>query len=235
MRSLNFRKSTIWMTRCSGALCCLLFLLTPPAFAMEGATEDSMIKAYVHSLLKGDLNELDALLAPDFEYEYSKSGVRKKLSRAEEIKSVRQLFKDAAAHVFNNLERFNRVPSKEYNVQFVIIFEDSPKVDTDSQFRGTVLDIDERLAITIENNKIRRIVEMVDRNRKNKLSFGFLKSLHLGNVASDSVNRGNELIIRLIDTKSHEPLLIKKIIEVNHEYVTERYYWPNNAEVANFE
>jgi hypothetical protein len=213
---------------------CMIFLSPLPVFS--GEPEKGALKTYLAALSKGDLAQLSSLLSPDFEYRYYKNNKLKILSRDEELKSLGQLFKDARTNSFNEpdlFERDKRNPSK-FHIKFLIGFEDSPKVPTDSLFRGAMLEIDEKLTVTVENNKITRIIEAQDKRRKNKLSFGFLKFIHMVNTEKKDREVRDELIIELRDKNSHELLLIKKIVDVRHEYMEEIYYWPNNQKIENF-
>lgn len=214
-----------------------LFLLSPMV-AFCGGQEKAALWAYFDALSKGDAKQLDVLLSPDFEYHFYKNNKLNKLNRDNELKSLKRLFKDLPTNSFNLPDLFAQDEDdwNKFHIKLPIIFEDSPKVYTDSLFRGAVLDIDETLIVTLdkEGHKIYRIVEMKETRRKNKLSFGFLKSIHLENTEGNNIERQNELIYELRDKNSHELLLIKKILDVRHEYIEETYYWPNNQKIENF-
>jgi hypothetical protein len=213
-----------------------MLLLSPLTVFSAGEQEHVALKAYSDALSKGDLAQLSSLLGPDFAYHYYKNGKRKIISRNEELKSLGQLFKDTAANSFNEPDLFNqdkKTPSK-FHIKFLIIFQDSPKVHTESLFRGAVLDIDETLIVTVEGSKIAKIVEAKEMRRKNKLSFGYLKSIHLGNTEVKDREIKDGSIFELLDKNSHELLLIKKALVIQHEYVREIYYWPNNQIIENF-
>ena len=212
----------------NGILILYLVLLSPYAFS--GEQENGALRA-TWMLYRRDLAQLTSLLSPDFEYHYFKSGKLKILSREDELKSLGQLFKDARALRLGEPDLFeqNKKNSDEFHVKFTIIFEDSPKVPTDSLFRGAVLDIDETLIVAIKKNKISKIVEKKETKRRNKLSFGYLKSIHLGNTEKKAVEINGNWKVELRDKKSHELLLTK-----TNKGDREIYYWPNNQIIENF-
>ena len=213
---------------------CMHLLFSLSLFA--GEQERSALKAYSDALSKGNLMQLKSLLSPEFEYHYYKNSKLKKLSRDEELRSIEELFRVARTNRFNEPELFQQEKgnSNKFHIIFSIVFEDLQKYPADSLFRGALLEIDETLTVRVENNKITRIIEAQDKRRKNKLSFGFLKAIRLGNTEGNNVEGGNDLIIyELRDKNSHQLLIIKKILDVRHEYIEESYYWPNNQKIEN--
>jgi hypothetical protein len=213
----------------------MLCLLLPfPSIAFAGNQEREALKAYVDALSKGDVAQISSLLSPNFEYDYYKNGEHRTLSRDEELKALGQLFHDLHLHSFNEPDLF--VQDKErpdtFHVKFSAFFEDSPKDYTESLFRGAVLDLDERLTVTLDNNKILKVVEERDEGRPKKLSFGFLKFVHSGSTEEKVVETEKELIIELYDKTSHELLLIKDVTASAN--IIETYYWPDKQVIENF-
>lgn len=209
----------------------LFMLLLSPLSVFSGEQEKGTLKAYLDALSKGDLAQISFLLSPDFEYHYYKNNELKILSRDEELKSLGQLFKDARANVFNRPDLFeqDKRNSNKFHIKFMIGFEDSPKVYTDSLFRGAVLDIGETLIVMLKKNKIAKIVEVKEKRRKNKLSFGYLKSIHLGNTEAKNIEINGDWKVELRDKNSYE-LLLTKTFKGDREI----YYWPNNQKIENF-
>jgi hypothetical protein len=231
-----------------------LFLISPTALC--GGQEKAALWAYFDVLSKGSVKQLDALLSSDFEYHFYKNNRLIKLSRNDELKSLGRLFKDVRANTFDlpdlfaedkkdrdklGLEDWNR-----FKIILTIIFEDSPKVYTDSFFRGAMLEINETLIVTVDDdNKISRIVEMKDPRRRNKLSFGYLKAIYVKELESRSkdangpVMQGDpvegDLISELFDKGTHE-LLLMSIQKVSPDGgIAETFYWPNKRRIENFE
>lgn len=211
-------------------------ILLSPLSVFSGELERGALKAYLDALSKGDLAQLSSLIGPNFEYHYYKNSKLNILSRDEEMKSLGQLFKNTRnlnTKGFDAPKLFaqDKKNSKKFRIKFDIFFDDSPKVYTDSLFRGAVLDIDETLIVTLEKNKIAKIVE--GKGKRNKLTFGYLKAIHLGNTEQKLI-KTNGGKVELLDKNSHELLLVKKFI-VKQNSVTEFYYWPNNQIIENFE
>jgi hypothetical protein len=220
------------ITKISTVAVCVLLL--SPLSGFSGEQKNALLKAYFSALSKGDLTQLNTLLNQDFEYHYYKDGKQKKLGRDEDLKSLGQLFKDARTNSFNELELFKRDKnsSNKFHIKFLIGFEDSPKLYTESVFRGGLLEINETVIILTEANKIDRIIELENKNQ-NSLSFGYLKSIHLGKteVKAKEINGG--WMFELLDKNTRELLLTKKSA-VEKGAISERYYWPNGQEIVNF-
>ena len=225
-----------------------LFLLSPTV-AFCGHQEKAALWAYFDALSKGDIKQLDILLSPDFEYHFYKNNELSKLNRDNELKSLKRLFKDLPANGFDlpDLYAADKDDPKKFHIKLLVIFEDSPKVITDSFFRGAVLDIDETLIVTMDKktHKIYRIIETKEARRKNALSFGYLKTLHSKELESKSRDENGPvldgqiiegyLLSELLDKNNHELLLTSIQKEDPHGGgITESYYWPDNRRIENF-
>lgn len=232
-----------------------LFLLSPTA-ALCGWREKAALWAYFDALSKGSVKELDALLSADFEYHYFNNNKLIKLSRNDELKSLDRLFKDVPSNTFDLPDLFaedkkdrDKLELKDWNrfkIILTIVFEDSPKVYTDSFFRGAMLEINETLIVTVDDDhKISKIVEMKDPGRKNKLSFGYLKAIYVKELESRSKDANGPLmhgsivkgdvISELFDKNNHELLLMSIQKEVPDGGIRESCYWPNKKLIENFE
>lgn len=209
-----------------------VFFLSLPPVALAGERENAALNAYKEALKAGDLKKLDSLLATNFEYRYYKDGRLEKITREDEFNSLSRIFKAVMGETFSEREEFGWTNSNKYNMQFVMIFRDTEKMIATSFFSGAVLEIDEKLTVVLNGNKIKRLIEEKDRRRKYKMSFGFLKSIHLDNTDYDSTSKGAYTLFRLYDVKSHGVLLIKKetALEQNTE---DRFYWPENHKIEN--
>ncbi len=208
-----------------------------PTVADCGWQEKGALWTYFDALSKSDTKQIDKLLSPGFEYHYYKNNKLVKLDRDSELKSLMQLFKDLSTGSFELPALFaqDENDDNKFYIKLPVFFNDSPKVYTDSPFRGAFLIIDETLIIKVENEKIVRIVETKDKKRKNKLTFGFLKTLHLGNTDGANREEKNVLFYEMRDVKTRELLLIKKITDVRHKYIVETYHWPNGQKIENFQ
>jgi len=225
-----------------------LFLLSPTV-AFCGHQEKAALWAYFDNLSKGDIKQLDILLSPDFEYHFYKNNEPSKLNRDNELKSLERLFKDLPADSFDLPDLFaqDKDDPNKFHIKLLIIFEDSPKVITDSFFCGAVLDIDETLIVTMDKrtHKIYRIIETKKARRKNKLSFGYLKTIHSKELESKSRDDNGpvmdgqiiegDLLSELLDKNNHE-LLLMSIQKEDPHYgsITESFYWPNKQRIENF-
>ncbi len=227
----------------------LSFYLLSPTAAFCGWQEKAALWAYFDALSKGDAKKLDTLLSTDFEYHFYKDNKLNKLDRDNELKSLKRLFKDLPTNSFDLPDLFAQDKNdwNKFHIKLLLIFEDSPKVYTDSFFRGAVLDIDETLIVTLDKDghKIYRIVEMRETRRKNKLSFGYLKALHLKELESkcrdangpvmDGGTIEGDLLCELLYKNSHELKLMSIQKEDPHGGIKESFYWPNKQRIENFE
>lgn len=207
----------------------LLFSFALPLYAED--QEYAALKAYSNALSSGDLKKLDSLLSPDFEYHFYLNNKQRKLSRADELKSLERLFKDANLNRFNEpdlLMRDKRHQNK-LRIKFCICFTDSPKVHTDSWFRGEMLDIDEVLTITMVGDKISKIFEQ---SHKDSISFGYIKGFHLRNIVDVSEELGKVYFAKLYDADTQELLMIKKEDFSSGPNETS-YLWPNGIKIPN--
>jgi len=225
-----------------------LFLLSPTV-AFCGYQEKAALWAYFDALSKGNIKQLEVLLSPDFEYHFYKNNELRKLNRDNELKSLKRLFKDLPTNSFDLPDLFagDKDDLKKFHIKLLVIFQDSPKVITDSFFRGAVLDIDETLIVTLDKDgrKIYRIIETKETRRENVLSFGYLKTLHSKELESKSrdangpVMNGQtiegDLLSELLDKNNHE-LLLMSIQKKDPRYggITESFYWPNKRRIENF-
>ncbi len=234
----------------------LSLLLLSPTNALCGWQDKAALWAYFDALSKGSAKQLDALLSADFEYHFYNNNKLIKLSRNDELKSLARLFKEVPSNSFDLPDLFaedkkdrDNLELKDwnrYNIVLTIGFEDSPKVCTDSFFRGAMLEIRETLIVTINDaHKISRIVEMNDPRRRNRLSFGYLKAIYAKELESRSkdangpVTQGDpvvgDLISELFDKDTHE-LLLMSIQKVSPDGgIVETFFWPNKRRIENFE
>jgi hypothetical protein len=225
-----------------------LFLLSP-TLAFGGYQEKAALWAYFDALSKGDIQQLDVLLSSDFEYHFYKNNELNKLNRGNELKSLKRLFKYLPTNSFNLPDSFaqDKDDRNKFRIKLLVIFEDSPKVITDSFFRGAVLDINETLIVTLDKDthEIYRIIETKEARRKNKLSFGYLKTIHSKELESKSRDENGPvmdgqiiegyLLSELLDKNNHELLLTNIQKEDPHGGgITESYYWPNKRRIENF-
>jgi hypothetical protein len=232
-----------------------LFLLSP-AVAFCGWREKAALWAYFDALSKGSVKQVGALLSANFEYLFYRNNKLIKLGRNDELKSLERLFKDVPSNTFDLPDLFaedkkdrDKLELKDWNkfkIILTIVFEDSPKVYTDSFFRGAMLEINETLIVTVDDdNKISKIVEVKDARRKNKLSFGYLKAIHVKELESRSrdangpVTQGSpvegDLISELFDKNNHELLLMSIQKDSPDGGIRETFYWPNKRGIENFE
>jgi hypothetical protein len=223
-----------------------LFLLSPMA-AFCGWDGKAALWAYFDALSKGNVKQLDSLLSTGFEYHFYVNDKLNKLNRNGELKSLEKLLKNLSSNSFDLPYLFAQDVNDENNIhiKLTVAFEDSPKVYTDSFFRGAMLDIDETLIATVDDDhKISKIVETKDAGGKNKLSFGYLKAIHLKELETKSKDTNGpvieggsvegDLISELLDKNSHELLLtsIQKKSKLGGGIV-EIYYWPNKRPIEN--
>ena len=228
----------------------LSLCLLSPAVAFCDYQEKAALWAYFDALSKGDIKQLDVLLSPDFEYHFYKDNELSKLNRDNELKSLERLFKDLPADSFDLPDLFaqDKDSLNKVHIELLVIFEDSPKVITDSFFRGAVLNINEALIVTLDKDahKIYRIIETKEARRKNKLSFGYLKTIHSKELESKSRDENGPvmdgqiiegyLLSELLDKNNHELLLTSIQKEDPHGGgITENYYWPNKQRIENFD
>ncbi len=156
------------------------------------------------------------------------------------------IFSDLFAEDKKDRDKLELKDWNRYNIVLTIYFEDSPKVLTDSFFRGAMLEIRETLIVTVnDDHKISRIVEMNDPKRRNRLSFGYLKAIYTKELESRSkdangpVTQGGpvegDLISELFDKGTHE-ILLMSIQKVSRDGGSvETFYWPNKRRIENFE
>lgn len=205
----------------------LVFWLAPLS---ASAGEDA--KQALAGYLNGGLPQLESLLTPDFHYQYFEKNKLKTLTRDDDFKSVARLFNDVRGNSVDSIHLIARDDKnrRKFHVKLSIAFEDSPKVYTDSFFRGDVLEIDEILIVTFEKNKISRIVEEGEKRNSNELSLGKLKSIYSKNVAIEVKENGR--IFRLIDVGNNKLLIWKKLRK--GEATEYFYYWPDSKRIENF-
>lgn len=223
------------ISKISAFILCALLLSPLPLISGEREYAAS-IKNYLSALSNKDFLNMTSLLSPDFEYHYYNNDKLKILSRDQELKSIEQLFKNETDNNFISepeiLEQ-GKMNTNNIRIKFIIFFDALPKkLAVCSGFCVGDLEIDESLIVTLENNKIAKIVEQKHEKRKNVLSFGYLKSIHLGNTEWKDIEISkDDWLFELRDINSHELLMTKKSKQGS---TTQIYYWPNNQRIENF-
>lgn len=230
----------------------LLLLFSPAAYC---SGEKEALWGYFDALSKGDVRQLKSLFSSNFEYDFYKDGKLYRISRADEIKSIELIFHDIPSNQFEvpNLflwdsKAFENLPLDQWNKIRIILpvfFEDSPKVYTDTIFRGAMLELNELIVTLDDEHKILKIVEVKKgAKRTDELSFGNLKQIYLkeleetcrddkGPVVEGGTVTGS-LICTLFDKKSHEPLLIRIDKDSDGANVT-HFYWINKRRIKNLD
>jgi hypothetical protein len=145
--------------------------------------EMAAIKSYLLALWEADLERLDSLLAPDFEFHYSQAGKLVKLSREDELSGLRQLF---LQEVNNNSVAPPEVLVQDkkdkgkFHVAFYVFFDAQPKTRSACEtFCDGEAKIDEVWRIRLHNNRIGRITVLKKNERKSDWSWGSLKTVHV--------------------------------------------------------
>ncbi len=209
----------------------LAMLLLMPTLAFGMSAEEAILNKYFLALAYGNVDELDAVLAPDFEYLYFKDGKQKRLSREQEMKGVTRLFLGSIGYL--DLLQRDQLNPKRFHVITDIDFRGmvSPPVrhPAGSIFWGSRFVLDERLSVTIKKGRIFRIVEAESKGR-NRLSFGYLKQICSGDAEWSGKEDRSEL-----RSKADNLLLMTRRLDVEPDSVTEIYYWPDKRVVEGFE
>lgn len=202
-----------------------------PALSFGVGEDEAILEKYFLALAYGSSEDLDALLAPDFEYLYFKDGRQERLSRTQEMKSVTRLIPGSIGHP--DLLRRDRLSPQRFHVITDIDFQGmvSPPAQppADSIFWGSRFVLDEMLSVTIKNGRISRMAEAKARGN-NKLSFGYLKQIYSSDAKWSSEEDRSEL-----RSTAGNLLLMTRRLDTEPNSVSEIYYWPGNRVVEGFE
>ncbi len=231
-----------------------LLLFPQPAYCNW---EKDALWAYFNALSKGDVRQLKALLSPNFEYSFYKSDKLYTLNRADELKSIELILHDIPSNQFDvpdlflwDRKTFEKLPLDQWNkfkIKLTIVFEDSPKVYTDTIFRGAMLELDETMIITLDDDhKISKILEdQRGAKRAGELSFGHLKQIYLKGLeetcrddngpAADGRPVVGDFVCTLFDKKIREVLLIRIDKDSAGGGTETHYYWPNKRRITNLD
>jgi len=205
-------------------------LLSSPAFS--GEQKNDALLTYVEALTTGNTKQLDTILSPNFEYYFYKNGKVAILSREEELKSLNKIFIDLESNRFNEPVLFerNKINANKIHIKYLVWFEDSPKVHTESLLRGAGIELDEKLNVIVENGKIRKIFEQEETG--NNISLGILKYIYINSEEVKETGTRNELAIDVFNKNNHELILRKRsVVKINS--VVDSYYWPDSQKIEN--
>lgn len=209
----------------------LALLILMPASSFGIGADEAILEKYFLALAYSSPEDLDALLAPDFEYLYFKDGRQERLSRRQEMKSVTRLIPGSIGHP-DLLRRDRRNPQRFHvitDIDFRGMVSPPARAPADSIFWGSRFVLDEMLSVTIKNGRISKIVESKAKGN-NKLSFGYLKQIYSSDAKWSSAEDKSEL-----RSTAGNILLITRRLDTEPDSVSEIYYWPDKRVVEGFD